>query len=167
MLVQNGTKLCANRKRTTCSSFWHGKIPPIHIRKENLRACDELSVQNGIIFKGDRCVITSMMRNEIMSQIHTHIEIEGCLKCARECVYWPRMNSELRDYISKCDVCQTYGLKQLKETVISDNGPQYSSEQFKNFSRLWDLHSRMEKLNQQKESCKKRRNQTVIHSLRY
>jgi transposase InsO family protein len=142
-----------------------------------------------------------MMRNEIMSQIHTHIGIEGCLKRARECVYWPRMNSELRDYTSKCDVCQTYGLKQPKktikshdvptkpwvkigtdlfcfsgndylitavffeidrlydtssktvisklkqhfarwgipETVISDNGPQYSSEQFKNFSRLWDF----------------------------
>jgi transposase InsO family protein len=162
---------------------------------------DELSVQNGIIFKGDRCIIPSMMRNEIMSQIHTHIGIEGCLKRARECVYWPRMNSELRDYTSKCDVCQTYGLKQPKktikshdvptkpwvkigtdlfcfsgndylitavffeidrlydtssktvisklkqhfarwgipETVISDNGPQYSSEQFKNFSRLWDF----------------------------
>jgi transposase InsO family protein len=27
----------------------------------------------------------------------------------------------------------------IPETVISDNGPQYSSEQFKNFSRLWDF----------------------------
>jgi transposase InsO family protein len=146
-----------------------------------------------------------MTRNEIMSHIHTHIGIEGCLKRARECAYWQRMNSELRDYISKCDVCQTYGLKQPKETlkshdiptipwvkigtdlfcfsenyylitmdyyssffeidrlydtssktvisklkqhfarwgipetVIPDNGPQYSSEQFKNFSRLWDF----------------------------
>ena len=53
---------------------------------------DELSVQNGIIFKGDRCVIPVMMRNEIMSQIHTHIGIEGCLKRARECAYWPTRN---------------------------------------------------------------------------
>ena len=84
---------------------------------------DELSVQNGIIFKGDRCVIPSTMRNEIMSQIHTHIGIEGCLKRARECVYWPRMNSELRDYISKCDICQTYALKQPKETLKSHDVP--------------------------------------------
>lgn len=27
----------------------------------------------------------------------------------------------------------------IPETVISDNGPQYSSEQFKNLSRLWDF----------------------------
>ena len=27
----------------------------------------------------------------------------------------------------------------IPETVISDNGPQYSSEQFKNFGRLWDF----------------------------
>ena len=44
--------------------------------------CDELSVQNGIIFKGERCVIPSMVRNEIMSKIHIHIGIEGCLKRA-------------------------------------------------------------------------------------
>ena len=88
---------------------------------------NELSVQNGIIFKGDRCVIPSIMMNEIMSQIHTHIGIEGCLKRARECVYWPRMNSELRNYISKCDVCQTYGLKQPKETLKQHDVP----------SRLW------------------------------
>ncbi|VDI25347.1 Hypothetical predicted protein [Mytilus galloprovincialis] len=166
---------------------------------------DELSVQNGIIFKGDRCIIPNAMRNEILSQIHTHIGIEGCLKRARECVYWPRMNSELRDYISKCDVCQSLAMKQPKETlkshdvpsrpwakigtdlftlsgndylitvdyyssffevdrlydtssktvinklkqhfarwgipetVISDNGPQYSSEQFKQFSKQWDF----------------------------
>ena len=45
---------------------------------------DELSVQNGIIYKGDRCVIPQKMRKEIMGQIHTHIGIEGCLKRARE-----------------------------------------------------------------------------------
>jgi hypothetical protein len=44
---------------------------------------NDLSIQNGIIFKGDRCVIPSMTRNEIMSQMHTHIGIEGCLKRAR------------------------------------------------------------------------------------
>jgi hypothetical protein len=30
---------------------------------------------------------------------------------------------ELRDYISKCDVCQTYGLKQPKETLKSHDVP--------------------------------------------
>ncbi|CAG2232155.1 unnamed protein product [Mytilus edulis] len=173
---------------------------------------DELSVQNGIIFKGDRCIIPNAMRNEILSQIHTHIGIEGCLKRARECVYWPRMNSELRDYISKCDVCQSLAMKQPKETlkshdvpsrpwakigtdlftlsgndylitvdyyssffevdrlydtssktvinklkqhfarwgipetVISDNGPQYSSEQFKQFSKQWDFQHKTSSL---------------------
>ncbi|CAC5379297.1 unnamed protein product [Mytilus coruscus] len=80
---------------------------------------DELSVQNGIIFKGDHCRILNAMRNEILSQIHTHIGIEGCLIHARECVYWPRMNSESRDYICKCDVCQSLAMKQPKETLKS------------------------------------------------
>ncbi|CAG2205039.1 unnamed protein product [Mytilus edulis] len=85
--------------------------PYYHIR-------DELSIQGGIIFKGDRCVIPKCMRTEILEQIHTHIGIEGCLKRARECVYWPRMNSEIRDYISKCETCQSYGMKQQKETLV-------------------------------------------------
>ena len=33
------------------------------------------------------------------------------------------MNSELRDYIRKCDVCQTYRLKQAKETLKSHDVP--------------------------------------------
>jgi hypothetical protein len=32
-------------------------------------------------------------------------------------------DSELRDYISKCDVCQTNGLKQPKETLKSHDVP--------------------------------------------
>ncbi|KAG1652083.1 Organic cation transporter 1 [Nymphon striatum] len=90
--------------------------PYFHIR-------DELSIQDGIIFKGDRCIIPLSIRKEVKEKIHTHTGIEGCLKRARECVYWPRMNAELRDYISKCDICQTYGTRQTKEPLKSHETP--------------------------------------------
>lgn len=48
---------------------------------------DELSVQNGIIFRGERVIVPSALRWEVMQRIHSsHIGIEGCLRRARECV---------------------------------------------------------------------------------
>ncbi|CAG2186656.1 unnamed protein product [Mytilus edulis] len=47
---------------------------------------EERSVQNGFIFKGDRCIILNAMKNKILSQIQNDISIEGCLKRAQECL---------------------------------------------------------------------------------
>ena len=86
---------------------------------------DELTVQNGIIFKGSRCVIPKSLRPNILSRIHSsHLGIESCLRRARECVYWPLMNSEVKDFISKCTICRTYETAQCKETLMSHDVPQ-------------------------------------------
>jgi hypothetical protein len=58
---------------------------------------DELSEDNGIIFRRHRCVIPKSMRSEILGQIHSHIGVEGCLKRARSCVYWPNMTSQINN----------------------------------------------------------------------
>ena len=67
---------------------------------------EELTVQNGIIFKGHRVVIPKAMRPEMLLRIHaSHLGIESCLRKARDIVYWPHMNF---DAISKCEACQAY-----------------------------------------------------------
>ena len=38
----------------------------------------------------------------------THLGIEGCCRRARECLYWLNMNSDIRDYVSKCPTCRKY-----------------------------------------------------------
>ena len=44
-----------------------------------------------------------------MSVAHAnHIGIEGCLRRMRECLYWPRMTTQVKDYISKCEVCLSH-----------------------------------------------------------
>ena len=85
---------------------------------------DELSVVDGIIFKGLRCVLPKSLRSKFKHKLHeSHIGVQGCLRRAREVAYWPGMNSELTDYISKCDVCLTYNNKQSKEPLISHEIP--------------------------------------------
>ena len=74
---------------------------------------DELTVQNGVIFRGERLEIPVSLRSEMKKSIHqSHLGIEGCLRLARDLILWPGMSSEIRQYISMCEVCQTYQAKQ-------------------------------------------------------
>ena len=76
---------------------------------------DELAVQDGLIFKGERVIIPLSLRKEMKEKIHSsHLGIEGCLRRARESLFWPGMTSEIKQYIATCDVCRTYESRQQK-----------------------------------------------------
>ena len=74
--------------KTTILSGWptQKEQVPINIREFwNYR--EELSVHNGVLFKGMRVVIPRVMRPEVMSKIHaSHLGVEGCLRKARDSV---------------------------------------------------------------------------------
>ncbi|CAI5678464.1 unnamed protein product [Oreochromis niloticus] len=181
------------------------KVVPVEITQfQSLQ--DELSTQDGLVFKGERVVIPQALQPDITQRIHsTHIGTEGCLRRATDCVYWHGMNDHIKKYIATCDICRSVDAKQQKETlkphepttrpwtkvgtdlfnfegrdylitvdyysnfweidylpdtksstvirklkahfarqgipniVFSDNGPQYSSTEFANFSRKWEF----------------------------
>lgn len=81
---------------------------------------DELSIQNGVIFEGDRAVIPQALsiRKDMLKRIHaSHLGIEGCLRRARESIYWPQMNAEVKDFIEKCETCRTFDSNQAREPL--------------------------------------------------
>ena len=167
---------------------------------------DELTEQGGIIFKGTRCVIPISLRAEILNRIHrSHIGTQGCLRRARESVFWPGITKQIKDHIERCEICRSFEVAQQKETLqphdvpdrpwsrvaadlldlddvdylvtvdyysnfwevdhlqkttsshvikklkqhfarhgipdtmVSDNGPQFASEEFRNFSNEWEF----------------------------
>jgi hypothetical protein len=74
---------------------------------------EELTLQNGLIFKSDRLVIPVTLKGSIMERLHTsHIGIQGFLRRVREAIYWPNMNREIENYSTKCETCR-------KEPLIS------------------------------------------------
>uniref|UniRef100_A0AAQ4PPW8 Gypsy retrotransposon integrase-like protein 1 n=1 Tax=Gasterosteus aculeatus aculeatus TaxID=481459 RepID=A0AAQ4PPW8_GASAC len=84
----------------------------------------ELSHQDGIVFRGERAVIPDKLRSDIGSRLHSsHLGVEGCLRRARECVYWLGMNDQIKTYIAKCDICRSVDNKQHKETLMSHDVP--------------------------------------------
>ena len=86
--------------------------------------CDQLSVEEGIVFKGDRCLIPISLRPEVLARLHrSHIGIEGCLRRARESVYWPGMTAALKNYVNRCDVCRTFETTQQKENLHQHEVP--------------------------------------------
>ena len=77
---------------------------------------DELSYQDGIVFRGERVVKPEVQRRDITSQLHSsHLGVEGCLRRGSECVYWPGMNEQVKAYIAKWDICS--GLQTTKRNT--------------------------------------------------
>ena len=74
----------------------------------------ELTIQDGLILKGDRIIVPSTMRKEILSLIHHgHQGIETIKNRARSAVYWPNVNKQLEEVVRCCDACQERNLLNL------------------------------------------------------
>ena len=80
---------------------------------------DELSIYDGLVFKGER-LIPKLMRPKMKERLHSsHIGVNGCLRRARECMYWPGMTAQLKEYISQCETCSKYEMRQQRESLMS------------------------------------------------
>ncbi|XP_015778582.1 PREDICTED: uncharacterized protein LOC107356488 [Acropora digitifera] len=51
-------------------------------------------------------------------QLCTALGMEGCIRRARDTLYWPRIAAELREYIAKCDICLSHRTEQSKEPLL-------------------------------------------------
>ena len=85
---------------------------------------DEISLQDGLLFRGERVIIPKSMRQEMKVRIHSsHMGIDACLRRARECLYWPNMSSEIQDYVATCAICSRYQTGHTKESLMSHDVP--------------------------------------------
>ena len=51
---------------------------------------EELTCQEGLIFKGERLIIPKGLREDMMQRMHhSHVGVQGCLRRGREVMYWP------------------------------------------------------------------------------
>ena len=94
----------------------------------SIRICwdvrDELSELNGIILRGERLLIPTSMRKDMLERIHQgHMGIEKSKRRARDVLHWPLMNSEIQDKISRCGICQQHEKQNSKEPMIPSQLP--------------------------------------------
>ena len=85
---------------------------------------DELSVEDGLVLKGERVLIPTTMRSYILQNIHAeHQEMEKCKLRAKTCVYWKGINADIERTVKTCSVCQTNQSSQQAETLLPHDIP--------------------------------------------
>ena len=63
-------------------------------------------------------------RSILKERIHSsYLGIVGCLRRAKECLFWPNMTGDIRDNISACYVCRTYEIANQRGTLMSHDIP--------------------------------------------
>lgn len=88
----------------------------------NYRA--ELSEVDDVIYKGSKIVIPESLRKEMLKRIHEgHLGIEKCKKRAREVMFWPRINQDVTNEVSKCTTCLKYRASHPAEPLHPHQAP--------------------------------------------
>jgi transposase InsO family protein len=68
---------------------------------------DELTVEDGIIMKGECVIISAVMQKYILTKLHeSHQGIEKTKLRARTCVFWNNFNADIENLIKQCSTCQ-------------------------------------------------------------
>ena len=61
---------------------------------------EELTIQDRILFKETRVIVPAALRSLMLKKVHSsHIGIDGCLRPARDVLFWPGMTTEIKDCV--------------------------------------------------------------------
>ena len=86
---------------------------------------DYISLDDGILLKGQQVIIPAALRQEMLTQIHGHchqgVEITRLL--ARKCVYWPCINNYIANEVRSCVPYNTYTNSQTHEPMYERDLP--------------------------------------------
>ena len=78
---------------------------------------DELHSVDGLLFRGQRLIVPQGLHKLMAKDVHKgHLGVESCLRRARECMYWPKMNEDIRKIVQSCETCNTYQAANPRET---------------------------------------------------
>ena len=85
---------------------------------------DEMSLEEGVIVRGERIVVPSSLRYDMKQKIHSgHMGINSCLRRARAYLYWPGMSSDIKTYVENCSTCQENSIKQPTQPLLVHKVP--------------------------------------------
>lgn len=113
---------------------------------------DELTVQDGVVFRGERIVVPTSLRGDMKQRVHAgHLGINSCLRRAKDLLFWPQMTADIRHYVETCGVCSTFSDRQPAESPIVTPTPSIPWQQVgidlfswggKQYLITMDYHSR-------------------------
>jgi len=103
---------------------WHDAAVISPAVKDYVTFADKLTEVGGLVFKGDRVVIPQDARAEISRCIHSsHIGVNGCIRRAREAVFYPGMTADMKLMVSRCAICAEHQAMSHKEPLMPYTAP--------------------------------------------
>ena len=85
---------------------------------------EDLSLVDGVIFKGCRLVVLQLLRNAMLRKIHeSHQGIVRSKQRARDVLFWPGMSAQIEDMVYKCEICNLHARKQQRQPLMSHEVP--------------------------------------------
>ena len=93
------------------------QVPPLEARAY-AAVRDELSIVDGLLVKGSRIVIPACMYAEMLAKLHEgHQGIIKCQRRARNSVWWPGITVQIKNLISRCNVCMQFRVQHAEPMV--------------------------------------------------
>lgn len=85
---------------------------------------NEIMIDDDILFWNERIIVPTSMRLKMLKQLHEpHFGITKTKKRAKNCMYWPGIDSDIEKMISACHICQVNANKNQKEPLIPHEIP--------------------------------------------
>ena len=109
----------------------HGHGWPQHRKQVDKRVIqywpirDTVSMRDGIIFAGERIVLPSKMRPNMLQRLHVaHQGMQRTKALARVHWYWPGMSKDIERMVESCATCQQFQPSLQREPMISHEIPE-------------------------------------------
>ena len=86
---------------------------------------DEITCEDGILYKGTRLIIPKSERASTLRVLHMgHYAVDKMSLRARETVYWPGISEDIRHTYHHCHICAKFTRTQQRETLQFIETPQ-------------------------------------------
>lgn len=73
---------------------------------QNKLTVSEYTLHDGVLFRQDRIVIPSTLRDQVLKELHeTHLGIVKMKQLARRYVYWPCIDRDIERLVKECQPC--------------------------------------------------------------
>ena len=86
---------------------WPGRAHEVpRTAQQFWRTRDELSIEEGLLIKGNRICIPHELHDRFLHDLHkAHQGTEKMQLKARATIYWPGIDADIIEYIKRCNIC--------------------------------------------------------------
>ena len=82
---------------------------------------ESLTIIDGMVIKDKRIVIPESLCNDVLRVLHrSHLGIVKTKECASTSMFWPKIYTDIENYLSTCHPCMMYKVKQQAEPLEHD-----------------------------------------------